>query len=196
SKSIQLPPTMQFYSLITLTITSLMVILSTMAAPTVSKCGNICPAIYKPICAQAIDGQTKTFANECKFKNYSCKHPNSKFVILAYSACEAPMCDFMCLMVEDPVCAISKDGKNKTFNNSCLLDLHNCQNPGDTFTLVSNGACPATPVCTDACTAVYQPVCAKLPSGETKTFGNNCELGAFNCKNPKDAFTFVSEGEC
>ncbi|OAQ29492.1 hypothetical protein K457DRAFT_137954 [Linnemannia elongata AG-77] len=168
------------------------------AAP--EKCDDImCAAVEQPICAKAKNGLRKTFGNACELKKYNCKHPNAEFVVLAESTCEdlaAPKCDFMCLMVEDPVCATSKDGKTQTFSNACLLDVHNCQNPTAAFKLIANAACPDAPVCADACPTVYQPVCAKLQSGKTKTFGNQCELSAFNCKNPKAAFTFVSEGAC
>ncbi|KAG0290850.1 hypothetical protein BGZ96_005716 [Linnemannia gamsii] len=165
-----------------------------------SKCDDImCPAVVQPVCAKAKNGMTKTFGNACGLKKYNCEHPNAEFVVLAQSTCEdlaVPKCDFMCLMVDDPVCAASKDGTSQTFSNACLLDVYNCQNPTSTFKLVDNGACPVAPVCPDACPAVYQPVCAKLQSGKTKTFGNKCELSAFNCKNPKGAFSFVSEGAC
>ncbi|KAF8948253.1 Serine protease inhibitor Kazal-type 5 [Haplosporangium gracile] len=165
-----------------------------------TKCDDImCAAVEQPVCAKAKNGLSKNFGNACELKEFNCKHPNAEFVVLAESTCEdlvAPKCDFMCAMVDDPVCATSKDGKPQTFSNACLLDVHNCQNPNATFKLVANVACPAIPVCADACPAVYRPVCAKLQSGKTKTFGNKCEFSAFNCKNPKDAFTFVSEGAC
>lgn len=39
------------------------------------------------------------------------------------------------------------------------------------------------------CTMQYEPVCGKSPSGETKTYGNSCTMGA-------DKATFLYEGEC
>lgn len=39
------------------------------------------------------------------------------------------------------------------------------------------------------CTMQYAPVCGKSPSGEIKTYGNSCTLGA-------DKATFLYEGEC
>ncbi|KAG9070475.1 hypothetical protein KI688_008011 [Linnemannia hyalina] len=168
------------------------------AAP--AKCNDIvCAALEQPVYVKAKNGLNKTFGNASELKKYNCKHPDAEFVVIAESTCEvlaAPKCDIMCVMVEDPVCATSKDGKTQTFNNACLLDVHNCQNPTATFKLVASAACPATLGCADACPAVYQPVCAKLQSGKSKTFGNQCELSAFNCMNPKAAFTFASEGAC
>ncbi|KAF9152448.1 hypothetical protein BG015_005244 [Linnemannia schmuckeri] len=196
---------MQFYSLITLAVAASMAVLSAMAAPAALKCPDVCAAVYQPICAQNLSGDFITFGNSCELNKYTCHNPDAQLTVAYKGACEsialekravAPKCDLMCVMVDDPVCATSKDGKTQTFSNACLLDVHNCLNPTATFKLVANAACPAAPVCADACPAVYQPVCAKVQSGKTKTFGNKCELSAFNCKNPNDAFTFVSEGAC
>ncbi|KAF9145987.1 hypothetical protein BGX30_005456 [Mortierella sp. GBA39] len=177
---------------------------------TTPTCITVCPAIYQPVCGKVLSGDFKTFGNSCELKNYNCEHANAQATVVPNNLCAsaavekrapadaapAKCDDIMCAMVENPVCATSKDGKTQTFSNACLLDVHNCQNPTATFKLVASAACPVTLICADACPAVYQPICAKLQSGKSKTFGNQCELSAFNCMNPKAAFTFVSEGAC
>ncbi|KAG0267331.1 hypothetical protein BGZ95_002864, partial [Linnemannia exigua] len=58
-------------------------------------------------------------------------------------------------------------------------------------------AAPAAPiVCNKACTFIYQPVCAQLKSGETQIFGNPCTLDVFNCENPYERATLVSQSAC
>ncbi|KAF9908110.1 hypothetical protein EC991_010238 [Linnemannia zychae] len=191
---------MQFSTLITLAIASSMVVFSAMAAPAPT-CSSVCPAVFQPVCAKAKTGLNKSFSNACELKNYNCKHPNANFTIVANSNCKdipapAPTCDFMCTMDENPVCGKTKDGKTSTFSNSCILALHNCQNPTSQFELIANTACPTTPVCDKACAKIYKPVCTKLQSGEFKTFGNACEMDVFNCENPNEKAKFVANAEC
>ncbi|KAG0378234.1 hypothetical protein BGX24_004418 [Mortierella sp. AD032] len=190
---------MQFTTLIALAVATSMAALSAMAAPTLA-CDTICPAIYQPVCAKAKTGLNKSFSNPCELKNYNCKHPNANFAVVANSNCKditapAPTCDFMCTMDDNPVCGKTKDGKTSTFSNSCILALHNCQHPTDQFELIANTACPAT-ACPTACPMIYRPVCAKLQSGESRTFGNSCEMNSYNCENPNDKAKFVAKDEC
>ncbi|KAF8948251.1 hypothetical protein BGZ47_005885 [Haplosporangium gracile] len=191
---------------------------SVQAAPMV--CNKACTFIYQPVCAQLKSGENQTFGNACTLDVYNCEHPHSKAKVLAQSACEEmhPTCDIMCAMVEDPVCAISKDGKTKqTFSNACLLRVHNCQSPNDLFSAVSEGACeaeeeeadnavvpvpekrstPLLPVCNTMCTMEYAPVCAASKNGKHfQTFSNKCMLSVFNCQNPDNSFTIASNNAC
>ncbi|KAG0267332.1 hypothetical protein BGZ95_002865 [Linnemannia exigua] len=52
-----------------------------------------------------------------------------------------------------------------------------------------------TPVCDGTCTKEYVPWCAKLTSGEYKTFGNKCTLDFYKCKHPKDVVK-ATKGAC
>ncbi|KAF9298530.1 hypothetical protein BGZ88_006188 [Linnemannia elongata] len=212
---------MQFTKLISLSViaTLSMYSSSVQAAPMV--CNKACTFIYQPVCAQLKSGENQTFGNACSLDVYNCEHPHAKAKVLAQSACEEmyPTCDIMCAMIEDPVCAASKDGKTrKTFSNSCLLRVHNCQNPDDLFNVVSETACeveegeeadaavvpvpekrstPLLPVCDTMCTMEYAPVCAASKNGKHfQTFSNKCMLSVFNCQNPDNSFTVVSDGAC
>ncbi|KAG4074398.1 hypothetical protein HA402_000377 [Bradysia odoriphaga] len=49
--------------------------------------------------------------------------------------------------------------------------------------------------CDYACTTQYDPVCGVSTSG-THTFGNACELGLYNCRNPSNAYPLSYPGEC
>ncbi|KAF9128273.1 hypothetical protein BG015_004371 [Linnemannia schmuckeri] len=200
---------MQFSTLITLTVATSMAVLSAMAAPAVPKCGTICPAVYQPVCAKAIDGLNKVFGNACELKNYNCKHPNANFVAVADSECKdfvavdkraaaaAPKCDTVCPTIYQPVCAKIQSGKSQTFGNTCELDVYKCEHPTEKVELLASADCAAAaPACAIACPAVYKPVCAKYPNGDLQTFGNRCEMGVFNCKNPAITFSLVTEGDC
>ncbi|KAG0290852.1 hypothetical protein BGZ96_005718 [Linnemannia gamsii] len=190
------------------------------AAPIV--CNKACTFIYQPVCAQLQSGKTQTFGNACTLETYNCEHPHSKAKVLAQSACEEmyPTCDIMCAMIHQPICATStKDGKTtkQTFSNSCLLRVHNCQNPDDLFNVFSESACeveaeteaavvvpvpekrstPLLPTCDIACTLEYAPVCTASKNGKHfQTFSNECALSVFNCQNPDNAFTVVSQNAC
>ncbi|KAG0267333.1 hypothetical protein BGZ95_002866 [Linnemannia exigua] len=190
---------MQFTTFTALVVAASMTVLFAMAVPTPA-CDTICPAVYQPVCAKAKTGLPKSFSNPCELKYYNCKHPNANSVVVANSNCKdipapAPKCDFMCTMDDKPVCGKAKDGKTSTFSNSCILALHNCQHPTDQFELIANNACPAT-ACPTACPMIYKPVCAKLQSSESRTFGNSCELNVFNCENPNEKAKLVSKAEC
>ncbi|KAG9070471.1 hypothetical protein KI688_008007 [Linnemannia hyalina] len=212
---------MQFSKLISFSAvaTLLMYSSSVQAAPMV--CNKACTFIYQPVCAQLKSGEKQTFGNACTLGVYNCQHPHAKAKVLAQSACEEmyPTCDIMCAMVEDPVCATSKDGKTRqTFGNSCLLRVHNCQNPDNLFSVVSETACeveedegadtavvpapekrstPMLPVCDIICTMEYAPVCTASKNGKHfQTFSNKCALSVFNCQNPDNSFTIVSDEAC
>ncbi|KAF9292231.1 hypothetical protein BGZ88_006465 [Linnemannia elongata] len=196
---------MQFSTLITLTVATSMAVLSAMAAPTGPKCGTVCPDVYQPVCAKAIDGLNKVFGNACELKNFNCKHPNANFVTVADSECKdipapTPVCNKVCAEIFKPVCAKLQSGKSQTFSNACEMDVFNCEHPNDKAQLVANAACPATPTPAPACNKVcpmnYAPVCAKIQSGETKTFGNTCELNVYKCEHPTEKVEVLSSAAC
>ncbi|KAF9125305.1 hypothetical protein BGW39_007519, partial [Mortierella sp. 14UC] len=172
------------------------------AAPAAPTCDTICPTVYQPVCAKGIDGLNKAFGNACELKNYNCKHPNANFSVVANSNCKdiptpAPVCNKACPMIYKPVCAKLLSGETKTFGNTCEMNVFNCENPAAKAELVANGECTAAPTaCPTACAEIYKPVCAKLLSGETKTFGNTCEMNVFNCQNPAAKAELVANGEC
>ncbi|KAF9908124.1 hypothetical protein EC991_010252 [Linnemannia zychae] len=197
---------MQFATLITLTAAASMAVLSAMAAPTPA-CNTICPTVYQPVCAKAIDGLNKVFGNACELKNYNCKHPDANFAIVADANCEglvAPACDTVCPTVFQPVCAKAIDGLNKTFGNACELKNYNCKHPNANFVVVAESNCrdlvtaaaAPTPACGTICPSLYQPICAKAKTGLSKTFNNACELKNYNCKHPNANFTVVANANC
>ncbi|KAG9070488.1 hypothetical protein KI688_008024 [Linnemannia hyalina] len=172
------------------------------AASASPKCDTICPTVYQPVCARAIDGLNKAFGNACELKNYNCKHPNANFVTIADSECKdiptpTPVCNKVCPLNYEPVCAKIQSGESKTFGNACELNVYKCENPTDKIELLASAECAAaSPACAIACPAIYKPVCAKHSNGDLQTFGNKCELSVFNCKNPAIAFSLVTEGDC
>ncbi|KAG0279190.1 hypothetical protein BGZ95_002044 [Linnemannia exigua] len=203
---------MQFTTLITLTVATSMAALSALAAPTPA-CGTICPTVYQPVCARAIDGLNKVFGNACELKNYNCKHPNANFAVVADSNCQdfvaaavpAAACGTICPTVYQPVCAKAIDGLNKTFGNACELKNYNCKHPNANFVVVADSNCrdliaadaaPTAPACGTICPAIYQPVCAKAKTGLNKSFVNPCELKNYNCKHPNANFTVVANADC
>ncbi|KAH7058148.1 hypothetical protein BKA57DRAFT_448645 [Linnemannia elongata] len=160
------------------------------AAAAAPKCDTICPTVYQPVCAKAIDGLNKAFGNACELKNYNCKHPNANFVTVADSECKdipapTPVCNKVCAEIFKPVCAKLQSGKSQTFSNACEMDVFNCEHPNDKAQLVAN-VCPMN----------YAPVCAKIQSGETKTFGNTCELNVYKCEHPTEKVEVLSSAAC
>ncbi|XP_077283100.1 vasotab-TY1-like [Arctopsyche grandis] len=49
--------------------------------------------------------------------------------------------------------------------------------------------------CPAICPLNYQPICGISPGGETKTFANQCDMDATNCRE-RSSFTMKSEGAC
>ncbi|KAF9122473.1 hypothetical protein BGW39_009721 [Mortierella sp. 14UC] len=164
-------------------------------------CNKACPYIYKPVCGKLQSGESKTFSNSCEMNVFNCENPASKAEFVAETACEdvAPVCNKACTREYKPVCAKLMSGETQTFSNKCTLDVFNCEHPNEKAEFVVAAACPAAPVvCKQkmACTKVWAPVCAKLQSGETKTFGNQCTLDVYNCENPNALASFVANNEC
>ncbi|KAF9095461.1 Serine protease inhibitor Kazal-type 5 [Mortierella sp. GBA35] len=182
--------------------------LETSAVPA-AQCGDKCPAVYQPVCAQTKTGSLVSFGNACKMSVYNCKNPNNSAELAFEGDCEASasafetraapvaVCNKVCAEIYQPVCAKLQSGAVKTFGNACELNNFNCENPTEKAQLVADAACPApAPVCNKICTADYKPVCAKLQSGESKTFENKCVLDAFKCENPSEKVELVASGAC
>ncbi|KAF9079934.1 hypothetical protein BGX23_002950, partial [Mortierella sp. AD031] len=182
--------------------------LETHAVPA-AQCGDKCPAVYQPVCAQTKTGSLVSFGNACKMSVYNCKNPNNSAELAFEGACEASasvfetraapvaVCNKVCAEIYQPVCAKLQSGAVKTFGNACELNAFNCENPANKYSLVANTACEdVAPVCNKVCPAVFKPVCAKLQSGESKTFGNACELNNFNCENPTEKAQLVADAAC
>ncbi|KAG0063385.1 hypothetical protein BGZ89_009898 [Linnemannia elongata] len=160
---------------------------------------------------------------------FNCQNPDNSFTVVSDGACDTdaaaatvtdkrstpllPTCDIACTMEYAPVCTASKNGKHfQTFSNKCMLSVFNCQNPDNSFTVVSDGACdtdaaaatvtdkrstPLLPTCDIACTMEYAPVCTASKNGKHfQTFSNKCMLSVFNCQNPDNSFTIVSDKAC
>ncbi|XP_077284160.1 vasotab-TY1-like [Arctopsyche grandis] len=49
--------------------------------------------------------------------------------------------------------------------------------------------------CYGICPLIFQPICGIGPGGETKTFANQCDMDATNCRE-RSSFTMKSEGAC
>ncbi|KAF9425559.1 hypothetical protein BGZ94_007429 [Podila epigama] len=167
--------------------------------PAVEECNKACTREYNPVCGTSKTGALKTFSNDCVFKVHNCENPTEQFTILNKGECKpAPeKCLKACTMDYRPVCGTSKNGTLQTFGNSCSLEVYNCENPSNQFTVMSQGECKPVPEkCEKACTKDYRPVCGTSKSGALKTFGNECTFKAHNCENPTNAFTLLSQGEC
>ena len=112
-----------------------------------------------------------------------------------------PMCKTACTKEYDPRCANVECSKYQTFDNQCMYELYVCEHPKEKVKLISKTACPEQytptppPTCSKACIEIYDPVCAKLQDGRTKTFGNQCELDNAICGRPKEKIE-VTKGEC
>ncbi|KAG4072906.1 hypothetical protein HA402_006586 [Bradysia odoriphaga] len=109
-----------------------------------------------------------------------------------------PICNTVCTFIAAPLCASpdGSEGEPKTFDNECLLDVYNCQNPNAKYKKTSDGACK--PVCPQACTFDLRPVCA-IPDGwcaDPQTFSNPCLLSVYNCENPDNVYKFFHDGDC
>ncbi|KAG0287638.1 hypothetical protein BGZ97_007039 [Linnemannia gamsii] len=200
-------------------------------------CDIMCAMVHQPVCASSTkDGKTtkQTFSNACLLRVHNCQNPDDLFTVFSESACEAednneatdvapvpekrstpllPVCNTVCTMEYAPVCTASKNGKHfQTFSNKCALSVFNCQNPDNTFTIVSQNACgdeaavavipekrstPLLPTCNIACTKEYAPVCTVDKNGKHfQTFSNKCMLSLFNCENPDNTFSPVSQDLC
>ncbi|XP_077284034.1 vasotab-TY1-like [Arctopsyche grandis] len=68
--------------------------------------------------------------------------------------------------------------------------------------LVSTGVKAETD-CPDVCPMNFQPLCGISSTGETRTFGNRCEMETYNCRQLLGIrrktnldFTKKSDGEC
>lgn len=88
--------------------------------------------------------------------------------ILALTISGSPTVAFaqpkMCPHLVSPVCALTKDAKRSTFNNSCEADASSAR-------VLHDGACEGG----DVCSMIYTPVCATDPAtGREKTYSSSC----------------------
>ena len=85
----------------------------------------------------------------------------------------------MCPHLVSPVCALAKDAKRSTFNNSCEADASGAK-------VLHDGACEGG----DVCSMIYTPVCATDPAtGKEKTYSSSCVAEHGNAAH-------VHDGEC
>ncbi|KAF9419745.1 hypothetical protein BGZ76_004199 [Entomortierella beljakovae] len=167
------------------------------AGPVPRKCTQACPYIYMPVCGQLKSGEVKTFGNACELNAYNCKNPANTYSTVAEHECDVPdKCNLACPKIYMPVCGQLETGAKKTFGNACELGVYNCQNPTNLYTTIAEQACDAPEKCTEICPTIYQPVCGQSKNGEKRTFGNACELNAFNCQHSADPFLYIAENEC
>lgn len=201
------------------------------STPLLPTCDIACTMEYAPVCTASKNGKHfQTFGNKCALSVFNCQNPDNTFTIVPQDACEdeatevatpqkrstplLPTCDTACTMEYAPVCTASKNGKHfQTFSNKCMLSVFNCQNPDNSFTIVSQNACdgeatevaapqkrstPLLPTCNIACTKEYAPVCTvdTKNGNHFQTFSNKCMLSLFNCENPDNTFRPVSQGLC
>ncbi|XP_026467216.1 ovoinhibitor-like isoform X2 [Ctenocephalides felis] len=163
-------------------------------------CKGYCPKIYSPVCA-GMNGEFRTFDNECILQNYNCEHHLSLQKV-SEGVCPKILrtkenCQLFCTLEYKPVCAAAFNGEIRTFANECVLRSYNCQQR-KSLKKISEGECPQITRngknCNLKCTKEYRPVCAGV-NGEVKTFGNECVLQSYNCVNNK-SLQKISDGEC
>jgi len=96
---------------------------------------------------------------------------------LAFTSAAAPAQAKMCPHLVSPVCALTKDAKRATFNNSC---------EADGAKVLHSGACEGG----DVCSTIYAPVCATDPAtAKEKTYSSSCVAEHENA-------AYVHDGEC
>ncbi|KAF9133576.1 hypothetical protein BGW39_009429 [Mortierella sp. 14UC] len=66
---------------------------------------------------------------------------------------------------------------------------------------IESTASPIRPIMSDPhcymkCSAIPDEVCAENRKKQQKTFVNACQLGQYNCMNPKRTFKVVHDGAC
>jgi len=95
---------------------------------------------------------------------------------------------FNCPTIYKPVCAITKEGNKKTFNNNCqaknygakIIDFYNsCEYKKDKFNNKDDGYYTKDGT---RCIDDYKPVCTIMPDGNKKTQDNACKAKAMNLK--------------
>ncbi|XP_055387382.1 U-Kazal-Dg21.2-like [Condylostylus longicornis] len=167
------------------------------------ECAFPCANIYNPLCTY--NGRCyQTFGNSCVLASANCALPpeSPKYEVVDSVECEylpcayfkLCVCDYACSTIYQPVC-----GYNgycyKTFSNQCNFDNFNCRHSYQI--VLPNEILGEGENCPEACTDIYAPVCA-FNHQCYRTFGNECEVKAENCRLSKNEkkFKIVSVGEC
>ena len=82
-----------------------------------------------------------------------------------------------CPTIVRPVCAVDREGKRQTFNNSCEAIRARAR-------VLAPGECPGA-----FCSFIFAPVCARVPGQKPQTFPNLCIAENANA-------TLLHNGEC
>lgn len=82
-----------------------------------------------------------------------------------------------CPTIVNPVCAVDREGKRQTFNNSCEATRAHAR-------ILAPGECPGA-----FCSFIFAPVCARVPGHKPQTFSNLCIAENANA-------TLLHNGEC
>ena len=99
------------------------------------------------------------------------------FTLAAPSTASAKAKAIKCPTIVNPVCAVDREGKRQTFNNSCEATRAHAR-------ILAPGECPG-PVCF----FIFDPVCARIPGHKPQTFSNLCVAENANA-------TLLHKGEC
>jgi hypothetical protein len=101
----------------------------------------------------------------------------SAITLAAPSTASAKTKAIKCPTIVNPVCAVDREGKRQTFNNSCEATRARAR-------ILAPGECPGT-----ICSFIFAPVCARVPGEKPKTFPNLCIAENANA-------TLLHKGEC
>ncbi|KAF9908107.1 hypothetical protein EC991_010235 [Linnemannia zychae] len=195
------------------------------STPLLPKCNIACTKEFAPICTVSTKNaqHSQTFNNKCLLNVFNCENPDNTFRAAPETACEPnpalvkrstpllPKCNIACTKEYAPICTVSTKNAqhSQTFNNKCLLNVFNCENPDNTFRAAPETACepnpalvkrstPLLPKCNIACTKEYAPICTVSTKNaqHSQTFNNKCLLNVFNCENPDNTFRAAPETAC
>ncbi|XP_055387383.1 U-Kazal-Dg21.2-like [Condylostylus longicornis] len=168
-----------------------------------NQCPTACSATISSICTYNGDCY-RTFANECHVNAENCRlsPPENKYTIIVSGTCESQpsfinnICHYPidCTFFDVEVCGFN-GCCYQTFKNICFLNSSNCYSKFESILFCKEPASGDN--CPEVCTTLYDPVCTY--NGDCyRTFGNECEVDAENCRNRPGAhkYKIVSEGEC